>query len=143
MGFSPGLPPCREVLGSKHPTSDSPPLPTCSLGQGLLSCRAGLAARSRPGCSNIFIWYSPTVSLGEKSRGRKEKKWESKKGGKEKQEEKKDEEPAVHTACLVEPPRTELQLGSPKEPDDFNPATCCLFLQAWFLRAGKMVGEVR
>lgn len=43
LGFSPGLPPCREVLNSKHPVSESPLLPARSLGQGLLPHRAGLA----------------------------------------------------------------------------------------------------
>lgn len=121
-GKNTGLQPRAPTLqgGARQQTSQSEPplLPTCSPWPGL-------AARCGPGSANIFIWYIPTVSFGEKCRG-----------GREKQESQREErkarreEPAVLTACSKEPLRTGLQEESSKESTDFNPGTCCLLLQA-------------
>lgn len=137
LGYIPELPPCREVLSSKHPMSQSPTLPTHSLGQLALTqgwpcCKEWTRKLKLPFVVFFFFCIfllSPHLS--------------SETGKKRKQEGRKDqEEPAVLRTCSKEPLRKELQLGSPKEPADFNPATCCPLLQVWFLRGGEKVGEV-
>lgn len=57
------------------------------------------------GVSPLSLHLSSEASEKRKQKGRKDK-----------------EEPTVLRASSKEPPRTELQPGSPKEPADFNPA---------------------
>lgn len=102
LGFSPGVPPCRELLSSKSPMSKAPLLSPSSLSQGFLTYRAAWLQGVEQRAQMFLFGISPLSPMVRKV------SVEGKETGKQEGRKRKREEPAMLSD--KEPPKTELQL---------------------------------